>query len=378
MALGSLRSMAGAFGHTARRPHISSRAALWRWILGLVVAVAVVSVVVNAGGGLADAEAALGRTEASWVAVAVLVEAISYVLIGVHLRRLARASAPVSRRLGIGLALVISGFGLLTPASPAEGLAIASRQLRQRGFDQRRATLTLGFTQWFSMRVFLLVAAVNVLVAVGIGDLPATDVLPLLAVASVGFVLLVVTAHFARRRSTGELAAVLLGRLRFWRPRVPNAERRAAGAAWHQQAMSIVGSPTNRVLLVGLAASALLADMGCLWASLTAAGVHVGGDVVILAATASVLATAIPLIPGGLGIVEAVIPAVLHHFGVPLDAALAGAVIYRVVGTFLPATVGVLVIAGLTLVHRHKRAREALPSRAAGNQAPVTHAPLPE
>ena len=378
MALGSLRSMAGAFGRTAGRAHISSRATLWRWALGLAIAIAVISVVVNAAGGFADAEGALGRTEASWVAVAVLVEAISYVLMGVHLRRLARASAPVSRRFGIGLALVISGFGLLTPGSPAEGLAIAGRQLRQRGFDQRQATLTLGFTQWFSMRVFLLVAAVNVVVAVGIGDLPAADVVPLLAGASVGFVLIVVTAHFARRRSSGELAAVLLGRLRFWRPRVPSADRRAAGAAWHQQAMSIVGSPSNRVLLVGLAASALLADIGCLWASLTAARVHVGGDVVILAATAGVLATAIPLIPGGLGVVEALIPAVLHHFGAPLDAALAGAVIYRVVGTFLPATVGVLVIAGLKLTHRNERTTNTPSPRAAGNEAPLTNAPFPE
>ena len=378
MALGSLRSMGGAFGRTARRAHISSRAALWRWVLGLAIAVAVISVVVSAAGGLADAEDALGRTDASWVAVAVLVEAISYLLTGLHLRRLAHGSTPVSRRLGIGLALVISGFGLLTPSSPAEGLAIAGRQLRQRGFDQRQATLTLGFTQWFSLRVFLLVAAVNVMVAVGIGDLPATDVVPLLAVAAAGFALLVVTAHFARRRATGELAAVLIGRLRFWRPRVPSAERRAAGAAWHQQAMSIVGAPANRMLLVGLAASALLADMGCLWGSLTAAGVHVSGDVVILAATAGVFATAIPLVPGGLGVVEAVIPAVLHHFGAPLDAALAGAVIYRVVGTFLPATVGALVIAGLTLAHRHERTQEALSPRAVGHQAPATDVPLPE
>ena len=361
MALGSLPSMAGAFGRTARRADISGRAALWRWVLGLAIAAAAISVVVNAAGGLADAEDSLGRTEASWVAVAVLVEAISYLLIGVHLRRLARASAPISRRLGIGLALVMSGFGLLTPASPAEGLAIASKQLRQRGFDRRQATLTLGFTQWFSLRVFLLVAAVNVMVAVVVGDLPAADVVPLLAVAAAGFVLLVLTAHVARRRSTGELAAVLVGRLRFWKPRVPSAERRAAGAAWHRQAMSIVGPPTNRIVLVGLAASALLADMGCLWASLTAAGLHVGGDVVILAATAGVLATAIPLIPGGLGVVEAVIPAVLHHFGAPLDAALAGAVIYRVVATFLPATIGVLVLVGLTVGHRPEHTTERLP-----------------
>lgn len=378
MALGSLRSVAGAFARTPRLSRVSSRAALWRWLLGFAIAVAVISVVVNAAGGLADAESALGRTEASWVAVAVLVEAVSYVLIGLHLHRLARVSAPMTRRLAIGLALVISGFGLLTPASPAEGLAIAGKQLRQRGFDQRQTTLTLGFTQWFAMRVFLLVAALNLMVAVGIGDLPADDVIPLLAAASAGFVLLVVTAHLASRHSSGEAAAVLLGQLRFWRPRVPAAERRAAGAAWHKLAISIVGSPANRATLVVLATFALLADIGCLWASLTATRVHVSGDVVILAASAGVLATAIPLIPGGLGVVEAVIPAVLHHFGVSFDAALAGAVIYRVVGTFLPATLGVLVIAGLTLARRGERTTQTASPSPAGEQARATQASFPE
>ncbi len=378
MALGSLRSVAGAFGRNARRSRVSSRSAVWRWLLGLVIAAAVISVVVSAAGGLADARSALARTEASWVAVAVLVEAVSYVLIGFHLRRLAIASAPVSRRLGIGLALVVSGFGLLTPASPAEGLAIAGRQLRQRGFDQRQAALTLGFTQWFSVRVFLLVAAANVVVAVGTGDLPAADVVPLLGAALAGFVVLAVSAHFARRRSTGEFAGVVLGWLRFWQPRAPRPERRAAGAAWHRQAMSIVGSRSNRVLLVALAASALLADMGCLWASLTAAGVHVDGDVAVMAATAGVLATAIPLIPGGLGVAEAVIPLVLHHFGAPLDAALAGAVIYRAVGTFLPATAGLAVIAGLALARRHEPTQPSAPSSPAGSTNPAAHQPLGE
>ena len=103
--------------------------------------------------------------------------------------------------------------------------------------------------------------------------------------------------------------------------------------------------------------------MGCLWASLAAAGVHVGGDVVVLAGTAGVLATIVPLVPGGLGLVEAVIPAVLHHFGAPLDAALAGALIYRAVATFLPAGIGAGigagVVGGLILARRRVPARRA-------------------
>lgn len=333
-----------------------SRRILIRWVIGLAVGIAVVSVVVGAAGGLADARRALGRTAPGWVALAVGAEVVSYVLIGLQLRRLARPSVPVSRRLGMSLALVVAGFGLLTPASPAEGLAIAGRELRRRGLDQGQAVLTLGFGQWFSARMFVLVAALNVIVAVALGDLPAVDFLPVLAVATIVLAGLVLTARLARRASTGERAAVLLGGLRFWRPRPPVVDRRAAGAAWHRRAMSVVGSPANRAVLAALAAGALLADIGCLWASLAAAGVGVDVDVVVLASTAGVLATVVPLVPGGLGLVEAVVPAVLHHFGAPLDTALAGALIYRAVGTFLPATIGAGVVGGLTLTRRRSRA----------------------
>lgn len=333
---------------------------LLRWAVGLAVGLAVISVIVNAAGGLADARRALGRTAPGWVVLAVGAETVSYLLIGAHLRRLAQPSAPISRRLGLGLALVVAGFGLLTPASPAEGLAIAGRELRRRGLDQRQAVLTLGFGQWFSARVFVLVAALNVIVAVAIGDLSAVDFVPVLAVAAIVLVGLILTARLAGRASTGERVAVLLGRLRFWQPRAPLADRRAAGAAWHREAMAVVGSPANRAVLAVLAAGALLADMGCLWASLAAAGVHVGGDVVVLAATAGVLTTIVPLVPGGLGLVEAVMPAVLHHFGAPLDAALAGALIYRAVGTFLPASLGAGVVGGLMLARRRSSTQASL------------------
>ena len=118
--------------------------------------------------------------------------------------------------------------------------------------------------------------------------------------------------------------------------------------------MRIVGSPANRVVLALMAVSSVLADMAALWASLAAVGVHVRADVVILAASAGVLASSVPLLPGGIGLVEAVIPTVLHHFGAPLDASLAGALVYRAVGTFLPAAAGVSVVARLALSRRRE------------------------
>lgn len=332
----------------------STRRAMFRWVLGLAVGIGAIWVVASAAGGFADAAHALSRTRLAWVMLAVGIESISYIAVGFQLRRLASSSMSLPRRTGVGLALIIAGFGLLTPASPVEGLAIASRELRRRGATQRQAVLTLGFGQWFYGRMFLLIAAVNLVVAVALGDLAAHDVAPFLAVAAIGIVILLVTARMARKPETAEHAAVLLGRIQFWRPNLSTGEQRVAGVAWHSQAMAVVGSPANRLMLAALTAAAILADMAALWASLVATGVHVRGDVAVLAASAGVVVTLIPLLPGGLGLVEAVMPAVLHHFGAPLTASLAGALIYRAVGTFLPAAVGAGVVGRFTLAHRVK------------------------
>jgi uncharacterized membrane protein YbhN (UPF0104 family) len=55
----------------------------------------------------------------------------------------------------------------------------------------------------------------------------------------------------------------------------------------------------------------------------------------------------VPLLPGGLGAVEIAVPAVLHHFGVPLATALAGTLLWRGISLFLPALGGTLAYGSL-------------------------------
>jgi len=96
-----------------------------------------------------------------------------------------------------------------------------------------------------------------------------------------------------------------------------------------------------------LTAAALLGDVACLWFLLRAAHANVGFDVALLAVTIAAVSTLVPLVPGGLGITEAVIPAVAHHFGVGYDAGVAAALAYRTLATFVPAGAGALAIFGL-------------------------------
>ena len=91
----------------------------------------------------------------------------------------------------------------------------------------------------------------------------------------------------------------------------------------------------------------MMSDVACLWFVLVAVGTRVDPDVALLAVGAGAVAAAVPLLPGGIGVVEAVMPAVIHWYGPPFSAALAGVLLYRALGTFLPAAAGAVALVPL-------------------------------
>ena len=131
-------------------------------------------------------------------------------------------------------------------------------------------------------------------------------------------------------------------RKEFWLD--PSLLRRAQkdlGAASEREAVEIA-------LQIAMASTGWwLADAGGLWLALHAAHADVDFGPVVLAYVAGVIASWVPLLPGGLGAVEIAVPAVLHHFGVPLPAALAGTLLWRGLSLFLPALGGALAYASL-------------------------------
>ncbi len=90
-----------------------------------------------------------------------------------------------------------------------------------------------------------------------------------------------------------------------------------------------------------------MSDVACLRFILIAAGVRVDPDVALLAVGAGAVAASVPLLPAGIGVVEAVMPALIHWYGPALSAALAGVLLYRAIGTFLPAAAGAVSLVAL-------------------------------
>lgn len=327
-------------------PQRRARTTIVRWLLGLVIGALAVWVAFAAAGGLGDSWSAIRSLDVAWLVPAFVIEALSYVVLGARYRRLVGRDVvrPVE---AIEIGLVVSGFGLLTPASPAEGLALAGAHLHRRGLSRRRVTMVFGVAEWFSTRVFLLLGALNLLVVAVVERDPLADFWPFLVAALAVLALLAITARLATSPAVAEWVSRFLGSLRRPARRRSVADRRASGAAWYVEAREILGTRQHRAALASLTAGAVLADVACLWFAVFATGAHVGFDVALLAITVAAGAVFLPLVPGGLGIVEAAIPAVFHHFGVPYDEGLAAALVYRAFGTFVPAGVGAFAIIGL-------------------------------
>jgi uncharacterized membrane protein YbhN (UPF0104 family) len=61
------------------------------------------------------------------------------------------------------------------------------------------------------------------------------------------------------------------------------------------------------------------------------------------------LVSLVPLMPAGLGLVELTVPAVLHHYGYPVEGVLAGTLAWRALALFLPALAGLVAYSTLRL-----------------------------
>jgi uncharacterized protein (TIRG00374 family) len=94
------------------------------------------------------------------------------------------------------------------------------------------------------------------------------------------------------------------------------------------------------VVAVGWAAANWLLDAASLWVFVWAFGHRAGVDALLVSYGLANVLAAIPLTPGGLGVVEAVLTSTLVGFGVPRGVAILGVIGYRLVNFWLPIPVG--------------------------------------
>jgi uncharacterized protein (TIRG00374 family) len=325
----------------------SGRRKVLRILVTCAIAASVVIAMTTLVGGFGGAWTAIRDMDLGWLALAVLSEVVAYGFLALHVRWVVRDVPDMRRAAPVRTALVLFGLGSVLPAAPLEGFAMAGAALRRRRVDRRRILLLFGFTQWFSVRGLLALAAFDVVVALALSHVPVPYQAPAIVGAALTIGLLAITSWLSTRRRCAEVVAALLLRIRYWRDCPAAHVRRARGAEWHTEAMRVAGRGMDRRILLGTCVAAWIAQGLCLYCTVHATGAEVGFDVLLLAYTVGILASMVPLLPAGVGIVETVTPLILHAYGVPLPAALAAVLSYRLFASVLPALAGALALVGL-------------------------------
>ncbi len=258
---------------------------------------------------------------------------------------------PDRYRPGLPLATAITvastGINHVVPGGAATTAAVNYRLFGQAGVPATALGFALGAGAIGSAVVLNLILWGALAVSI-----PATGFHPLYATAAtVGavLILLLAAAVVGLLRGRDHLAhwlATLLGRL-------PGVEGDTIERGVHRIAdeMAALASDRHRLIrATALAVANWLLDAAALWVSLLALGHQTGIVGLLVAYGLANVVGAIPITPGGLGVIEAVLIPTLIGFGNPASVVAVGVVAYRLVNFWLPIPVGAAIFLA---VERH-------------------------
>jgi hypothetical protein len=229
--------------------------------VGGALAIGALIAVFTSSGGIDDVRGALDKVTVGWTVAALTAMAVGYLLLALHLRRLARPQ--ISVRQAIRTDLLLFGVGNVLPGAPAPGAVLASAHLRRADMSTRAARFVIALTAWFNIRTLLGIGALAFLIAFARQHPGMRETGPWWVAAVGVLVLLAATARMAasgHRRTDHPRAR----RPAINRVAPPLGQNAGATRGWHAEAKAIVGSLANRAVLVALAAGSWLADAACL------------------------------------------------------------------------------------------------------------------
>lgn len=321
---------------------------LARWAGGLVVGAVVLVVLFAHRGDFAGASHRLAHLRAGDALAALVCEALSLACYAA-LQRVVLASG--GARLGFGelyaITLANDAIALSVPGEPAVSSLYRYRQYRRRGASAAAsawAIITVIVAQAIGLSLVLVAAILVALVGGSSHVGPGVTGVALVVVVGAGVVLarrdlvvgLLEGALRAARRLTG-------------RPRGALGERLDATLA-SMRALTLGRRAT--AASIALAIGLWLADAMCLLAALGAVGARVPWAGLLLAYGVSQVVAALPIAPGGLGLVEGSLTVVLVAYGAARVPALAAVLVYRLANYWLAIALGWATVGGLALVRR--------------------------
>lgn len=255
--------------------------------------------------------------------------------------KLTLAMLPAEGRPGVGRVVRIQLSTLavshVVPGGSAAGAGLGFRLLEREGVAGPDAGFALAAQSIGSAVVLNLLLWLGLVVSI-----PLRGFNPLYVTAAiVGVVLIGGFGAAVLLLTRGEARATLA--LRAVARRVPFLNEDAVHRAVHRVADQLRALGSNRPILLtalGWAAANWFLDAAALWAFVAAFGSRVPIDALIVSYGLANVLAAIPVTPGGLGVVEAVLTSTLVGFGTPRGIAILGVVGYRLLNFWLPIPVG--------------------------------------
>ncbi|MFJ1645732.1 YbhN family protein [Streptomyces sp. NPDC088258] len=339
-------------GHEGDPPHAPARTAVrpWWWLVAAVLVALAVAVAVTRRHELVSAVQLIGEVRPYRLVVAAGCEAVAlFCLAALQWWLLRAGGARIRLRAMVALVLAANAIAGALPGGAAFAAAWIFRRLRRRGVEQVLAGAALAVAGALSgLSLFVLLLA-GVLVAGSSGPASglrgAVVVLAVAALVAVGVVAGLSRFPRIRRGVRRGWRRLGLRSRRLW-----DAEQALSRLGRHVRATRPGPGPWLRPV-----AAAVLNwgfDLACLVACVWSLGIHVPWHGMLAAYALTQFAGSLRLTPGGLGVVETSLTALLVVYGLSTEQAIAVTLLYRVLSYWALQPVGWACGLGLVLADR--------------------------
>ena len=317
----------------------------------LVFALVVHLFVIPQIGGARRALTVLGSVDPLLLVTALLLELAALVAYA----RLTQLLIPERHRPGLpitfGAVMASTGVNHVVPGGAATTAAVNYRLLGRAGVPTDELGFALGTQAIGSAVVLNAILWLALVVSIPVSGFH----LVYATAAAVGAVLIVLFASAVVLLLHGsDGLADRVARTAGHLPRVEPARVRAAMVHLAGQVEALAGDRRRLWTVLAYATANWLLDAAALWVAMTAFGPRPAVVGTLVAYGLANVMAALPISPGGLGVVEAILIPTLVGFGSPRAQASIGVVVYRLVNFWMPIPLGA---ASYLVVGRLARAR---------------------
>lgn len=320
-----------------------------RYVLGVLLGVLVLLLLFGKRGELVAAWHQLSQVAFGWMAAAVMAEAASLWTYAYLQRRVLRLSGTQIALPGLFLlSLANDAIANTVPGEPAVSSAYRYRYYRRAAASGASAgwtIFTILIAQAIGMSLLLLLGVAVAIIASTNGRNTGVAVLGLVIVVGAGAILI-------RRDLVLRLTGALVRALR----RLTGHPRDSLGArveATLTRMREIPLSARSTAGIVALAAGVWCCDFMCLICGFGAVHAAIPWNGVLLAYGVAQVVGSLPLVPGGIGIIEGSLAVILVAYGTGRASALSAALAFRSVNFWLAIAVGWISVG--VLAHRARQ-----------------------